>query len=121
VTITGTSGALTNTTTLSLTVNTRGSFSLQASPATVTIAEGADGTATITIFPINGFSGDVTLAASGLPKGVTAFFSPSTATSISTLTLTASPTAVTGTVTVTITGSSGSLSATTTITLTVKA
>jgi uncharacterized membrane protein len=121
VTITGESGALTNTTTLSLTVNTGGSFNLAASPATVTIAEGTTGTATITIFPINGFSGDVTLSASGLPKGVTALFSPSTATSISTLTLTASATAVTGTVTVTITGTSGSLSATTTITLTVKA
>ena len=98
------------------------SFTLSASPNSVTIAKGgASGASTITITPVNGFSGDVTLAASGLPKGVTAAFSPNPATSTSTLTLTASKTAKAGTVTVTITGISGSLSATTTITLTVNA
>jgi len=121
VTITGKSGKLTNTTTLSLTVSAPvQSFSLTAAPKTVTIVKGVgSGTSTITIAPSNGFSGNVTLAASGLPKGVTASFSPSPATSTSVLTLTASATATNGTVTVTITGTSGSLSATTTITLTV--
>ncbi len=123
VTITGTSGSLSNTTTLSLTVNASvQSFSLSASPSSVTIAKGgASGTSTITITPSGGFSGSVTLAASGLPTGVTASFSPNPATSTSTLTLTASKTAKAGTATVTITGTSGSLSATTTLTLTVDA
>ena len=123
VTITGTSGSLTNTTTLSLTVQaSQQSFTLSASPTTVTIAKGgASGTSTISITPAGGFSGSVTLAASGLPKGVTALFSPNPATSSSVLTLTASKTAKAGTVTVTITGTSGSLKATTTITLTVDA
>src|SRR5208282_5369943 len=68
---------------------------------------------------VTGFSGSVTLSASGLPSGVTAAFNPNPATTTSTLTLTASGTAATGTVTVTITGVSGSLTHTTTITLTV--
>jgi hypothetical protein len=123
VTITGTSGALTNTTTLSLTVNPLvQSFTLAASPNAVTIAKGgASGTSTITITPVNGFAGNVTLAASGLPTGVTAAFSPNPATTSSVLTLTASKTAKVGTVTVTIKGTSGALSATTTIALTVDA
>jgi subtilase family serine protease len=121
MTVTGTSGTLSNTTTLTLTVNAEApSFSLSVSPKTVAIAQGgASGTSVITVNPVNGFSGNVTLAASGLPNGVTASFSPNPATTTSTLTMTASKTATPGTVAVTITGTSGSLSATTTITLTV--
>ena len=63
----------------------------------------------------------MTLAASGLPTGVTAAFSPNPTTGTSTLTLTASASATTGTKTVTITGTSGSLVATTTLALTVNA
>jgi hypothetical protein len=120
VTITGTSGTLRNTTVLSLTVNALKTFSLSASPNAVTITQGgASGKSNITITPDNGFSGNVTLAASGLPTGVTASFNPDPATSISTLTLTASATAKKGKATATITGTSGSLRATTTLTLTV--
>ena len=121
VTITGTSGStLRNTTVLSLTVNALKTFSLSASPNAVTITQGgASGKSNTTITPVNGFSGNVTLAASGLPTGVTASFNPDPATSISTLTLTASATAKKGKATATITGTSGSLRATTTLTLTV--
>ena len=69
--------------------------------------------------PLNGFTGSVTLSASGLPSGVTAGFVPNPTTTTSTLTLTASASAATGTSTVTITGTSGSLTATTTVSLTV--
>src|SRR5208283_2083135 len=120
VMITGTSGTLTNTMPLSLTVNLAPSFSLSASQNAVTITQGGQGTSTITITPLNGFSGSVTLSASGLPNGVTAAFSPNPATSSSTLTLTASATAAKGTVTVTITGTSGTLTKTTTLSLTVQ-
>jgi uncharacterized membrane protein len=121
VTITGTSGALTRSTTISLTVNAVAvpNFSLSASPASVTINRGASGTSTITVTPINGFNGSVSLTASGLPSGVTASFNPTSTTSTSTLTLTASSTATTGAATVTVTGTSGSLTHTTTIALTV--
>src|SRR5436309_1442005 len=97
-------------------------FGLSTSPGTLTIAQGSNGSSTITVAPQNGFTGNVTLAASGLPNGVTASFStnPTTPTStMSTLTLTASSTAATGMSTVTITGTSGTLSHTTTLTLTV--
>jgi hypothetical protein len=121
VTIKGTSGALTNTTTLSLTVNPVATpdFSLTAAPTSVTVVQGSSGTSTITVVPVDGFSGSVTLSASGLPSGVTAGFSPNPTTSTSTLTLTASATATTGTVTVTVKGVSGSLTHTTTLSLTV--
>ena len=116
----GESGSLTNTTTLDLTVTQVNYFTLSATPSSVTIVQGAgSSTSTVNITPVNGFSGNVTLAASGLPKGVTASFNGNPATSASVVTFTASQTAKTGTATVTITGTSGSLSATTTITLTV--
>jgi len=97
-----------------------GSFTLSDSPSSLTITQGgAGGTSTITVTDVGGFTGSVTLAASGLPSGVTAQFNPNPTTSTSTLTLTASATATTGTATVTITGTSGSLQASTTLTLTV--
>jgi subtilase family serine protease len=97
------------------------SFTLSDSPSSLTITQGGNGTSTITVNDVNGFNGSVTLAASGLPSGVTAAFSPNPTTGTSTLTLTASATAATGTVTVTITGTSGSLNASTTLALTVNA
>jgi hypothetical protein len=95
------------------------SFTLSDSPSSLTITQGSSGTSTITVTDVNGFSGSVTLAASGLPSGVTATFGTNPTTGTSVLTLTASATATTGTSTVTITGTSGSLTATTTLALTV--
>jgi kumamolisin len=98
------------------------SFTLSDSPSSLTITQGgAAGTSTISVTDLGGFTGSVTLAASGLPSGVTASFSPNPTTSTSTLSLTASSTATTGTATVTITGTSGSLMASTTLSLTVNA
>ena len=119
VTITGTSGSLTHTTTVTLTVVAAPDYSLSATSASV--VQGASGTSTITVNGINSFAGSVTLSASGLPSGVTASFSPASATTSSTLTLTASSTATLGLATVTITGTSGSLIHTTTVSLTVTA
>ena len=119
VTVKGTSGILSNTTTVSLTVNPPGSYTLSASPNNLSIVQGANGASTITVAPQNGFTGNVSLSASGLPSGVTASFNPSNTASTSTLTLTASSTAATGTASVTITGTSGSLISTITLTLTV--
>jgi len=129
VTITGTSGSLTATTTLALTVNSVATpnFTIAASPASVTVTQGASGTSTITITSTGSFSSATTLSASGLPTGVTAAFSTNPVTPAangsvsSTLTLTASATATTGAATVTITGTSGSLTHSTTIALTVNA
>jgi kumamolisin len=127
VTITGTSGSLTATTTLALTVSATATpnFTIAASPASLTVTQGASGTSTITITSTGGFSSATTLSATGLPTGVTATFSTNPVTPAangsvtSTLTLTASSTATTGAATVTITGTSGSLTHSTTIALTV--
>ena len=118
-TITGTSGSLTSTTTLSLTVNPQGNFTLSTSPNSLSIAQGASGTSTITINALSGFNGTVSLSASGLPAGVTASFNPGSTTGTSTLTLTASGSATTGPATVTITGTAGNLASATTLSLTV--
>jgi hypothetical protein len=119
VTITGMSGSLTNTSTITLTVIAAPNYALSASPSSLGVIQGASGASTITVTPQNGFSGNVSLSASGLPGGVTASFSPNPATGTSTLMLTAGSTATTGTVAVTITGMSGGLTRTTTISLTV--
>ena len=95
------------------------SFTLPATPNAVTITQGNSETTTITIKPKKGFTGKVTLSASGLPSGVKASFSPDKTTSSSTLKLKVSSSAKVGESTITITGTSGSLSNKTRIRLTV--
>ena len=102
-----------------ITVAVVGGFNLSASPSILNVSQGGSVTSTITVTPVDGFSGSVTLSASGLPSGVTAAFSPNPTTSSSTLTLTASASAALGTTNVTIQGASGSLTNTTTVRLTV--
>ncbi|MGD0599964.1 MAG: protease pro-enzyme activation domain-containing protein [Terriglobales bacterium] len=127
VTITGTSGSLVATTTLALTVNAAATpnFTIGASPASLTVKQGSNGTSTITITSQNSVSSATTLSAAGLPTGVTAAFStnpvtpPVNGSATSVLTLTASATATLGTATVTVTGTSGSLNHSATIALTV--
>jgi hypothetical protein len=123
VTVTGTSGTLSHTTSISLTVNgvATPNFSLSASPSSLSVTRGSNGSSTITVTPSGGFTGSVTLSNSALPSGVTASFGTNPTTSTSVLTFTASSTATTGTSTITITGVSGSLSHTTTISLTINA
>jgi len=94
-------------------------FHVAANPSNLTVTAGGSGTSTVTVYPVNGFSGSVTLSNSPLPSGVTAVFNPNPANPTSTLTLTASGTAATGTSPITITGISGSLTNTTTLNLTV--
>jgi hypothetical protein len=119
VTITGTSGALSHTTTVGVTVTAAvvpPNFTLSANPASVSVTQGASGTSTMTIMPSNGFSGTVAYAASGLPSGVTSSYSGNTMTFMA-----SSTAAVGGPTTVTITGTSGTLSHSTTVGLTVSA
>jgi len=94
-------------------------FWLSPAPASFSVSQSSSITATITVIDAGGFAGNVGLTASGLPSGVTASFDPSPTTGTSVLTLTASSTASLGTATVTITGTSGSLVSTTPLFLTV--
>ena len=119
VTISGASGSATASTTISLTVNPLGTFSLSATPKTFTIARGSSGTSTITVVPKDGFDQSVPLAASGLPKGVTATIAPNPTASAGTLTVTVGNSAPVGKRDITITGVYGMLTQETFITLTI--
>ena len=96
-------------------------FAIAASPTSTAVTQGSSATETISISPQNGFTGSVSLSASGLPSGVAASFNPASTTASSTLTLTASSTATLGAATITITGTSGTLTHTAVINLTVNA
>src|SRR5207247_8862434 len=80
-------------------------FTVSASPSTVSVQQGATATSTITVASQNSFSSATTLSASGLPSGVTAAFSPNpvtppangSATSTLTSTATSTPTTRTST------------------------
>jgi hypothetical protein len=126
VVFTGTSGALTYTASLPLTVTGATSstpdFSLQLNPASTTLTAGGSSQAvTATAVAANGFTGSVQVTLSGLPQGVTATpstltLTPGTGQQVS---LSASASATTGTATVTFSGTSGSLAHTATLALTV--
>jgi peptidoglycan/xylan/chitin deacetylase (PgdA/CDA1 family) len=103
-------------TTAQLTVTAPPDFTLSVAPSTLTVTQGSSVPSTITVNPTGGFTSSVSLVATGLPSGVTASFSSTSATT-SILTLTASGTAATGATTVVITGTSGALTQTTTINL----
>ncbi len=119
LTVTGTSGTLTHSTTVTLVVNsvTPPGFTISASPSSRTVTRPSSATYTISIGSVNGFSGAVTLSATGQPNGVT--FSPATVTGsgTSTMTLTSKRRNSAGTYTITVKGTSGSTSHTTTVTL----
>ena len=124
LTITGTSGSLTQTSNVTLVVTATpppASFTLSTTPSSETVAAGSARTYTTSIGALNGFTGVVTLSASGLPTGATANFSPATVTGSGNSTLTVSTGSATpvGTYPLTITGTSGSLTQTSNVTLTV--
>ena len=96
-------------------------FSLSASPASVTVAQGGSGTSTITSSVTGGFNAAVSLSATGQPTGVTVGFNPTSITGngTSTMTMTVAASTVAGTYSITVTGTSGSTTETTTVSLTV--
>ena len=94
-------------------------FTLSSYPARLTAVQGLSNTATLSVIPANGFSGNVTLTNSLLPAGVTIAYGTNPTSGASTVTFTASATAALGTIPITITGTSGSLNSSVTIPLTV--
>jgi PKD repeat protein len=99
-------------------------FSISVSPSKQIVRRGNSTSYTVTLTPSNGFSGQVTLAISGLPSGTTANFTPNpvsvSSTASSTLTVTASSTSKLGGASLTITGTSGSLTRSANVTLQVR-
>jgi endoglucanase len=109
--VSGSSGSLSATTTIGLTVTTKPApgFTLAASPTSLSVTQGKSATDSVTVTDVNGFTGSVTLAASNLPSGVTAAFATNPTNGSSVVTFAASSTATTGSFSVTINGTSGSL------------
>jgi hypothetical protein len=117
-TVTATSGSVTGTASVTVT-STPADFSLSVSPTSRSVRRGGTTTYTVTINPVNGFAGAVTLSLTGQPSGSTVSFSPNPASTSSTLTVRVPSNASRRTYTLTIKGVSGSLSHTTAVSLTV--
>jgi uncharacterized membrane protein len=120
ITITGKSGTLTHTASVTLVV-TVPDFAISATPSSQAIQAGGSTSYTTTVTASGGFGGTVSFSASGLPSGASASFSPTSVnvSGSSTLTVTTSASTPAGTYTVTITGTSGSLTHSTTVALVV--
>ncbi len=116
ITVTGTSGSLKHSASITLDVN---DFSVSVTPASETVTAGNRTSYTATIGAVNGFTGTVALSVSGLPSGASASFSPNPVTggsgssSLSVSTGSAAP----GTYTLTITASGGGVNHTSSVTL----
>jgi hypothetical protein len=121
ITITGKSASLTQTTTIAFTIASGPTFSLTASPTSLSIAQGATGNSILTLIPLNGFTGSVTVSMSGLPSGVQGSFGSGPTPASVAFTLAVTSSAAAGPSTVTLTGKSGSLTQIATISLTVLA
>jgi hypothetical protein len=123
VTVQGTSASLatlSHSATATLVVQ---DFSLAATPASQSINAGSSATYTVTVTPLNGFSGTVSCALSGLPPGAGASFNPASISGgggSSTLTITTTSSTPAGDYTLTITCTSGSLSHSVSVVLSVK-
>ncbi|HSM86829.1 MAG TPA: hypothetical protein VLT16_11780, partial [Candidatus Limnocylindrales bacterium] len=122
LTIIGTDGVLTRTTSVTLEVDPlpTADFTI-AAPSAITVKRNSSGSETVTITAVNGFTGTVDLSISGLPPLVTASFTPAsiTGSGVSTLTFVVDHRAKQGIYPLTVTGTSGPLVHSTSVTLTV--
>ncbi|MHB8217896.1 MAG: COG1470 family protein [Candidatus Sulfotelmatobacter sp.] len=125
ITVSGTDGTLTHTTSVSLVVISP-DFSIAANTKVETIASGASAKFGFTLTPVNTFSGNVALTVTGLPPSSTGTFSPNPvaltypSTGSSTLTVaTKKHKSTPGTYTITVTGTSGAEIHSVTVTLNV--
>ena len=124
ITVTG-NGGIKHTTTITLTVVANGSFILSANPSSISIAQGKQGTSTITSTLAGVFNSSIALSATGMPSGTTVSFNPQTipapGSGSSVMTITVGSTTPTGTYPITVTGNGGGIQKNTTVTLTVTA
>jgi kumamolisin len=99
------------------------SFTISASPASVSVVQGSSGKSTITAVISGGFDSAIALSATGQPAGVTVTFSPASiaapGSGTSIVTLAVASTTATGTYAITVSGVGGGVTQTTTISLTV--
>ncbi len=125
ITVTGTGGGVRQTTTVTLTVtlNSPPDFTLTAAPTSLTIAQGNQGSSTITTTISGGFNNAISLTSSGAPAGTTVSFNPSTipapGAGTSTMTIAVGTSTAPGTYPITVTGNGGGDQHNATVTLTV--
>jgi hypothetical protein len=122
LTITGRSGSVTHTATVTLVVAAAPDFALAASPSSRAVVAGQSTTYQVGVSSTGGFAGAVGLSLSGLPAAATASFSPVSLTPSGTATLTVRTQRQTtrGTFTLRVTGRSGTLTRQATATLVVR-
>src|SRR5215831_4622515 len=98
--------------TLTLSTSSTPDFMISATPASQSVLAGNNTSYTVTIGAQNGFTGAVTLTATGLPSGASASFTPASISGAGSATVNIATTvsAATGTFTLTIAGTSGGLS-----------
>jgi len=120
LTITGTSGSLVHTASVTLVVSA--DFSLSVTPTSATLTRNSSTNYLVTVTPSSGFSGTVNFTVTGLPRRTSATFNPASITTSgsSTLTINANRKAPTGTFALTITGTSGGVSHSQQVTLTIQ-
>ncbi len=101
------------------------SFTISASPTSLSVAQGNQATSTITTAVSGGFNSAISLSASGMPSGTTVTFNPTSipapGSGSSTMTITVGSATPAGTYPITVTGNGGGTQQTTTVTLTVTA
>ena len=123
ITVTGNGGGIQQSTTVTLTVTTPPSFTISASPSSLSIGQGTQGSSTITTAISGGFNSAISLAASGMPNGTTVSFNPTSipapGSGSSAMTITVGSSTATGTYPISVTGNGGGIQQSTTVTLTV--
>ncbi len=125
ITVTGNGGGAQNSTTVTLTVTAPPTFTISASPASLSVVQGNQGTSTITTAISNGFNSSIRLSPSGVPSGTTVSFNPNPipapGSGNSTMSISVGSSTPTGTYPITVTGNGGGTQQSTTVTLTVTA
>src|SRR5208337_3387226 len=125
ITVTGNGAGAQQNATVTLTVTAGGkpTFTISASPTSLTIAQGNQGTSTITTAISGGFNSWIDLSAAGMPTGTTVSLNPSRllapGAGNSTMTITLGASTPVGTYPITVTGNGGGIQQNATVSLTV--
>jgi kumamolisin len=126
ITITGTGGGLTHTTSVSLTVSAvaQGTFTVSVSPTSGYLDQGQSGFATVTVSVSGGFDSGVSFSATGVPSDVTYSFSPASiaapGSGTTDFNLSVPRNATTGTFPITITATGGGVTKTASLSLQIR-
>ncbi|MGH7686900.1 MAG: exo-alpha-sialidase [Candidatus Dormibacteria bacterium] len=120
ITVTGTAPSGIHSTTAALSVVAPGDFSISANPTSLTLAQNAAGSSSISTAVTSGAAGTVSLTVSGAPSGATATMTPASVTAGGTSALNVNArTAAPGSYTLTVTGTEGTATHSAVVALTV--